>query len=204
MAIELVNATVLDACLTAEADAIREKLNSSDELGFDFENQKGFAEYIEAISVGSGGHYNISSHNNGDGTQNIAIVDAEGGGGISVGEVYPAAIHRTYIPFDKTKTPIMAFLYSSIDPDVDQYWFGVIGINGVTADATGTRQMKYKNANGVATIYSTEQMANSINYTDGTITCDRAGTSGNFVVSRKYYYCVVYGENVQWRGDSVV
>lgn len=46
----LVNSTKLDACLDAEADAIRAKTGGSADIPFDFANNKGFADAIMAIS----------------------------------------------------------------------------------------------------------------------------------------------------------
>lgn len=48
---ELVNSIQLDDCLYATADAIREKTKTDGTITFDFENRKGFAEAIEAIST---------------------------------------------------------------------------------------------------------------------------------------------------------
>lgn len=54
MAEMLVNSTKLDACLDAEADAIRAKTGGSTDLTFDFANNKGFADAIAAIPSGGG------------------------------------------------------------------------------------------------------------------------------------------------------
>lgn len=54
MAEMLVDSTKLDACLDAEADAIRAKTGDSSDIPFDFANNKGFADAIAAIpSAGS-------------------------------------------------------------------------------------------------------------------------------------------------------
>lgn len=55
MAEMLVNSTKLDACLDAEADAIRAKTGGSADIPFDFANSKGFADAIAAIPTGGGG-----------------------------------------------------------------------------------------------------------------------------------------------------
>lgn len=54
MAEMLVDSTKLDACLDAEADAIRAKTGDSNDLMFDFANDKGFADAIAAIPSGGG------------------------------------------------------------------------------------------------------------------------------------------------------
>lgn len=54
MADMLVDSTKLDACLDAEADAIRAKTGDSNDLTFDFANNKGFADAIAAIPTGGG------------------------------------------------------------------------------------------------------------------------------------------------------
>lgn len=51
---KLVDSTKLDACLDAEADAIRAKTGGSADILFDFANNKGFADAIAAIPSGSG------------------------------------------------------------------------------------------------------------------------------------------------------
>lgn len=55
MAEMLVDSTKLDACLDAEADAIRAKTGDSNDITFDFANNKGFADAIAAIPSGGGG-----------------------------------------------------------------------------------------------------------------------------------------------------
>ena len=50
MATELVDASKLDACCTAEANAIRAKTGSSAQIVYDWANSKGFADAIAAIS----------------------------------------------------------------------------------------------------------------------------------------------------------
>lgn len=55
MAVELVDATKLDACCTAEANAIRAKTGGSSPIAFDYANSKGFADAIAAIPTGGGG-----------------------------------------------------------------------------------------------------------------------------------------------------
>lgn len=51
---KLVDSTKLDACLDAEADAIRAKTGDSNDISFDFANNKGFADAIAAIPSGGG------------------------------------------------------------------------------------------------------------------------------------------------------
>ena len=48
----LVDSAKLDACLEAEADAIRAKTGGSSEIPFDFADRKGFADAIAAIPTG--------------------------------------------------------------------------------------------------------------------------------------------------------
>lgn len=52
MADMLVDGAKLDACLDAEADAIRAKTGGSADIPFDFANNKGFADAIAAIPTG--------------------------------------------------------------------------------------------------------------------------------------------------------
>ena len=55
MADMIVDGVKLDACLDAEADAIRAKTGGSAGIPFDFANNKGFADAIAAIPSGGGG-----------------------------------------------------------------------------------------------------------------------------------------------------
>lgn len=50
---KLVDSTKLNACLDAEADAIRAKTGGTSDLAFDFANDKGFADAIAAIPSGT-------------------------------------------------------------------------------------------------------------------------------------------------------
>ena len=52
---KLVDSAKLDACLDAEADAIRAKTGGSADIPFDFANNKGFADAIAAIPTGGSG-----------------------------------------------------------------------------------------------------------------------------------------------------
>ena len=52
---KLVDSAKLDACLDAEADAIRAKTGGSADIPFDYANSKGFADAIAAIPSGGGG-----------------------------------------------------------------------------------------------------------------------------------------------------
>lgn len=54
MATELIDASKLDACCTAEANAIRAKTGGSSPITFDWSNSKGFADAIAAIPAGGG------------------------------------------------------------------------------------------------------------------------------------------------------
>lgn len=54
MAEMLVDGAKLDACLDAEADAIRAKTGGSTDIAFDYANNKGFADAIAAIETGGG------------------------------------------------------------------------------------------------------------------------------------------------------
>jgi len=54
MAEMLVDSTKLDACLDAEADAIRAKTGGSADIPFDYANNKGFADAIAEIPSGGG------------------------------------------------------------------------------------------------------------------------------------------------------
>ena len=77
---DIVNATKLDACCTAEANAIRAKTGSSAQIAFDWSNSKGFADAIAAIPTGGGGitispmDYSVSIQNGITGTVNITRV----------------------------------------------------------------------------------------------------------------------------------
>ena len=55
MADMLVDSAKLNACLDAEADAIRAKTGGSADIPFDYANNKGFADAIAAIPSGGGG-----------------------------------------------------------------------------------------------------------------------------------------------------
>lgn len=80
MATELVDASKLDACCTAEANAIRSKTGSSAQIAYDWANSKGFADAIAAIPTGGGGitisllNYNVSIQNGRTGTINTTRV----------------------------------------------------------------------------------------------------------------------------------
>ena len=54
MADMIVDSVKLDACLDAEADAIRAKTGGSADIPFDYANNKGFADAIAAIPSGGG------------------------------------------------------------------------------------------------------------------------------------------------------
>lgn len=73
MATMVVDSTKLDACLNAEADAIRNKTGGSADLQFDFANNKGFADSIAAIQIGISptGTKQISIAQNGTTTENV-------------------------------------------------------------------------------------------------------------------------------------
>ena len=58
---KLVDSTQLDACCTAEANAIRAKTGSSAQISYDWANSKGFADAIAAISGGSSGLTQLAS-----------------------------------------------------------------------------------------------------------------------------------------------
>ena len=53
---KLIDSTKLDACCTAEANAIRAKTGGSSQLSYDWANSKGFADAIAAIPSGGGGY----------------------------------------------------------------------------------------------------------------------------------------------------
>lgn len=73
---KVVDSVKLDASLSAEADAIRAKIGSSEQIPFDLENNKGFADAISDILKGS---YNINVSLDGSDNQVLAITDATGG-----------------------------------------------------------------------------------------------------------------------------
>ena len=52
---KLIDSSKLDACCTAEANAIRAKTGGSSSITYDWSNSKGFADAIAAISGGGGG-----------------------------------------------------------------------------------------------------------------------------------------------------
>ncbi len=75
----LVDSGKLDACCAAEAAAIIAKGGGTAPLAYDFANNKGFADAIEAIpSGGAGGNYNIESVDDSNGGQILYITDAAG------------------------------------------------------------------------------------------------------------------------------
>lgn len=55
MSMMLIDQTKDAACKTAEADAIRAKTGGSTQIAYDFSNNKGFADAIDAIQTGGGG-----------------------------------------------------------------------------------------------------------------------------------------------------
>lgn len=59
MATEIVDASKLDECCTAEANAIRAKTGSSAQIAYDWVNSKGFADAIAAISGGGDPNENL-------------------------------------------------------------------------------------------------------------------------------------------------
>lgn len=75
-----IDSTKLDNSLEYTANRIRLKTGGSSDIHFDFANEKGFGDAVDAIPSGSGagGNYNIISIDNGDGTQDIQITDAAG------------------------------------------------------------------------------------------------------------------------------
>ena len=58
---KLVDSAKLDACNTAEADAIRAKTGGSSPIPYDYANNKGFADAIAAIPSGGGGVSKVTS-----------------------------------------------------------------------------------------------------------------------------------------------
>lgn len=54
MAEMLIDGAKLNACMTAEANAIRTKTGGSTDIAFDYANNKGFADAIAAIETGGG------------------------------------------------------------------------------------------------------------------------------------------------------
>ena len=60
MAEMLIDGAKLDACNTAEADAIRAKTGGTDPIPYDYANNKGFADAIAEIPTGSGGFPAVS------------------------------------------------------------------------------------------------------------------------------------------------
>ena len=71
---KLVDSAKLDACLDAEADAIRAKTGGSSPISFDLSNEKGFADAIAAIPQGTTptGTKQISISQNGTTTENVS------------------------------------------------------------------------------------------------------------------------------------
>lgn len=72
---KLVDSTQLDACCTAEANAIRAKTGSSAQIAYDWANSKGFADAIAAISGGGGGipHVEAVDYTPSVNTQSLSI-----------------------------------------------------------------------------------------------------------------------------------
>lgn len=54
MAEMLIDGAKLNACLDAEADAIRAKTGGTDPIQYDYENNRGFADAIASIQTGGG------------------------------------------------------------------------------------------------------------------------------------------------------
>lgn len=71
---KLVDSAQLDACLEAEADAIRAKTGGYSDITFDYANSKGFADVIAAIETGGGGSSITQSSKYCDITVGYAIV----------------------------------------------------------------------------------------------------------------------------------
>ena len=69
---KLVDSTQLDACCTAEANAIRAKTGGSSQIAYDWANSKGFADAIAAIPSGGGSSTSVDVE-----TSNIRMVWAE-------------------------------------------------------------------------------------------------------------------------------
>ena len=74
---KVIDSTKLNACLTAEANAIRAKTGGSSQLAYDYANSKGFADAIAAIPTGGGGGRSIPSYV-GDGKTYLYIYIPEG------------------------------------------------------------------------------------------------------------------------------
>lgn len=71
---KLVDSTKLDACCTAEANAIRAKTGGSSQIAYDWANNKGFADAIASIPSGTTptGTKQISITQNGTTTEDVA------------------------------------------------------------------------------------------------------------------------------------
>ena len=61
---KLVDSTQLDACCTAEANAIRAKTGGSAQIAYDWANSKGFADAIAAIPTGGADYLVYRCNNN--------------------------------------------------------------------------------------------------------------------------------------------
>lgn len=124
---KLVDSGKLDACCAAEAAAIIAKGGGTAPLAYDFANNKGFADAIDAIpSGGAGGNYNIESVDDGDGGQILNITDAQSGmqSGIEVLEMKTYAYGSTLY-----RVPKKARLHAS-----DEIWWLALANRSTNTD----------------------------------------------------------------------
>lgn len=140
MATMVVDSTKLDACLNAEADAIRNKTGGSADLPFDFANNKGFADSIAAIQIGISptGTKQISIAQNGTSTENV--------------EAYASAQISVNVPIPTFQTQAKTVTQNgTVTPDSGYDGLSQVTVNvpqGITP--SGTKQISIT-ANGTTT-----------------------------------------------------
>ena len=128
MAEMLVDSTKLDACLDAEADAIRAKTGGSSEIPFDFADRKGFADAIAAIPTGgepeivlpSG--YTKLDYAESSGTQLINTGVAPAGNlEVCIDFVFLSGPYQSYPPPTGSRNPLFTIMASG-SFDGTRYW----------------------------------------------------------------------------------
>lgn len=140
MATMVVDSTKLDACLNAEADAIRNKTGGSADLPFDFANNKGFADSITAIQTGTTptGTKQISIAQNGTSTEDV--------------EAYASAQISVNVPIPTFQTQTKTVTQNgTVTPDSGYDGLSQVTVNvpqGITP--SGTKQISIT-ANGTTT-----------------------------------------------------
>ena len=116
MAEMLVESTKLNACLDAEADAIRAKTGGSADIPFDYANNKGFADAIQGING-----YFLSSEAN-----LLSGVSWENGFIGGTNTPMTATVPNREIRFDFIDvTPSTTYYFAILVPNVVEQWVGL-------------------------------------------------------------------------------